>query len=43
MMDRGDFDVGVMVTHRFPFDQSQAAFNLAASYDDGVLKAMVDF
>jgi L-iditol 2-dehydrogenase len=43
MMDRGDFDVGVMVTHRFGFDQSQAAFDLAASYDDGVLKAMIDF
>ena len=43
MMARGDFDVGVMVTHRFPFDQSQAAFNLAASYEDGVLKTMIDF
>jgi len=43
MMDRGDFDVSVMVTHRFPFDQSQAAFDLAASYDDGVLKTMIDF
>jgi threonine dehydrogenase-like Zn-dependent dehydrogenase len=43
MMDRGDFDVGVMVTHRFGFDQSQAAFDLAASYDDGVLKVMIDF
>jgi len=43
MMDRGDFDVSVMVTHRFPFDQSQAAFDLAASYEDGVLKTMIDF
>ncbi|MBL7114726.1 MAG: alcohol dehydrogenase catalytic domain-containing protein [Kiritimatiellae bacterium] len=43
MMDRGDFDVNVMVTHRFPFDQAQAAFDLAASYEDGVLKAMIDF
>ena len=42
MMDRGDFDVSVMVTHRFPFEQTQTAFNLAASYDDGVLKAMID-
>ena len=43
MMDRGDFDVKVMVTHRFPFEQTQAAFDLAASYEDGVLKAMIDF
>jgi len=43
MMDRGDFDVGIMVTHRFSFEQTQAAFDLAASYEDGVLKAMIDF
>ncbi|MBT3294828.1 MAG: alcohol dehydrogenase catalytic domain-containing protein [Verrucomicrobia bacterium] len=43
MMDRGDFDVNVMVTHRFPFEQAQAAFDLAASYEDGVLKTMIDF
>jgi L-iditol 2-dehydrogenase len=43
MMDRSDFDVNVMVTHRFPFEQTQAAFDLAASYEDGVLKAMIDF
>lgn len=43
MMDRGDFDVNVMVTHRFPFEQTKAAFDLAASYEDGVLKAMIDF
>jgi L-iditol 2-dehydrogenase len=43
MMDRGDVDVSVMVTHRFPFEQAQAAFDLAASYKDGVLKTMIDF
>jgi threonine dehydrogenase-like Zn-dependent dehydrogenase len=43
MMDRGDFDVSVMVTHRFPFERAQAAFDLAASYEDGVLKTMIDF
>ena len=43
MMDRGDFDIRVMVTHRFPFAESKAAFDLAASYDDGVLKTMIDF
>jgi L-iditol 2-dehydrogenase len=43
MMDRSDFDVSIMVTHRFPFSQTQDAFDLAASYEDGVLKAMIDF
>ena len=43
MMDRGDFDVGIMVTHRFPFGKTKAAFDLVASYGDGVLKAMIDF
>ncbi len=43
MMDRADFDVGVMVTHRFPFEQAKAAMDLAASYEDGVLKTMIDF
>lgn len=43
MIDRGDSDVNVMVTHRFPFEQTRAAFDLAASYEDGVLKAMIDF
>ena len=43
MMDRGDFDVGIMVTHRFPFEKTKEAFDLVASYKDGVLKAMVDF
>lgn len=43
MMARGDFDVGVMVTHRFPFEETQAAFELVSAYGDGVLKAMIDF
>lgn len=43
MMDSGDFDVGVMVTHRFPFERSKEAFDLVAAHGDGVLKAMIDF
>jgi L-iditol 2-dehydrogenase len=43
MIERGDFDVSIMVTHRFPFEQTQAAFDLAASYEDGVLKPMIAF
>jgi L-iditol 2-dehydrogenase len=36
-------DVNMMVTHRFPFGQTQAAFELVASYGKGVVKAMIDF
>jgi L-iditol 2-dehydrogenase len=32
-----------MVTHRFPAAQTQAAFDLVAGYQDGVVKAMVQF
>ena len=32
-----------MVTHRFPVEQAQAAFDLVAGYQDGVIKAMVQF
>ncbi|MHC4887112.1 MAG: zinc-dependent alcohol dehydrogenase [Planctomycetota bacterium] len=39
----GDFQVEFMATHRFPFDQTQAAFDLVDEYGDGVVKAMVDF
>lgn len=42
MIERGDFDVNVMVTHRFRLGEAKAAFDLAASYADGVLKAMID-
>jgi threonine dehydrogenase-like Zn-dependent dehydrogenase len=31
-----------MVTHRFPFDQTKQAFDLVDSYENGVLKAMVE-
>lgn len=34
---------GFMVTHRFPFTQSKAAFDLVAGYRDGVVKAMIEF
>lgn len=32
-----------MVTHRFPFMKTKEAFDLVASYKDGVMKAMIDF
>lgn len=38
---RGDFDVDAMVTHRFDFVDTQAAFDLVENYRDGVVKAMI--
>jgi L-iditol 2-dehydrogenase len=32
-----------MVTHRFPFERTNDAFDLVADYRDGVMKAMIDF
>ena len=31
------------ITHRFPFEQTKAGFDLVANYADGVLKAMIHF
>jgi L-iditol 2-dehydrogenase len=36
-------DVTPMITHHFPFDQTDKAFELVAAYHDGVMKAMIDF
>jgi L-iditol 2-dehydrogenase len=36
-------DVRPMVTHRFPFSRTKEAFDLVAGYQDGVMKAMIDF
>lgn len=43
MMSHGKIDVSRMVTHRFPFAATKEAFDLVASYGDGVMKAMIDF
>lgn len=43
MMSNGKIDVSRMVTHRFPFAATKEAFDLVASYGDGVMKAMIDF
>lgn len=43
MIARHAVDVNRMVTHRFPFGKTQAAFELVASYGKGVVKAMIDF
>jgi threonine dehydrogenase-like Zn-dependent dehydrogenase len=39
----GELAVGFLVTHRFAVQQAQSAFELAAEYRDGVLKALVEF
>ena len=42
LIDTGQVDVDFMVTHRFPFDRVQEAFDLVADYRDGVVKAMIN-
>ena len=37
----GAIDVGVLATHRFSLDETQEAFETAANYRDGVVRAMV--
>ncbi len=43
MLENGTVDVSKMPTHRFSFTDSKKAFDLVASYGDGVMKAMIDF
>jgi len=38
-----EIDVNVMVTHHFPFAQTQEGFDMVADYRDGVVKAMIEF
>jgi len=42
MVERGLLDVRSPVTHRFPLDDVRRAFDMAAGYRDGVVKAMVE-
>ncbi len=39
----GKVNPAQMVTHRFSLEQSKAAFDLVSNYEDGVMKAMIDF
>jgi len=41
-MRNGVVNARSLVTHRFPFDRAQDAFKLVASYQDDVLKALID-
>ena len=42
-MKNGLINIDNMITHRFNFDKTKEAFDLVAGYDDGVMKAMIDF
>lgn len=43
LMEKGKIDVSNMITHRFPFEETKAAFDLVAGYSDGVMKALIEF
>lgn len=43
LMQQGEIDGSAMITHRFPFDKIEKAFELVKNYRDGVMKAMVEF
>jgi L-iditol 2-dehydrogenase len=36
-------EVRALITHRFPFAETEAAFDLVANYREGVVKAIIDF
>ena len=38
----GKVSVDFMITHHFPFERTQEAFDLVADYRDGVIKAMIE-
>jgi L-iditol 2-dehydrogenase len=41
LIARGAANVGQLVTHHFPLAETQKAFDLAAGYRDGVIKAVI--
>ena len=43
LMEDKTINVEKMPTHRFPFNQTKEAFDLVTGYEDGVMKAMIDF
>ncbi len=43
MIAAQECDVNIMTTHHFPLERAQEAFDLVASYRDGVVKAMIEF
>lgn len=43
LIENRKIDVDPMVTHTFSFEQTKEAFDLVAGYEDGALKAMIEF
>jgi len=43
MMRTKKIDGSLMLTHRFPFSKTKEAFDMVEAYEDGVMKAMIDF
>ena len=42
-IEDGTLPAAAMVTHHFSFEETKAAFDLVAGYQDGVMKAMITF
>jgi threonine dehydrogenase-like Zn-dependent dehydrogenase len=42
LIESRQVDVDFMITHRFPLEKTKEAFDLAATYGDGVIKAIID-
>jgi L-iditol 2-dehydrogenase len=43
MIERKDFDVNIMTSHRFDFADTKKAFDLVDKYEGGVVKAIIKF
>ncbi|MEM7395109.1 MAG: alcohol dehydrogenase catalytic domain-containing protein, partial [Verrucomicrobiota bacterium] len=43
LIEQSSLAIDSMITHHFPFAQTDQAFDLVAGYGDGVLKAMIEF
>lgn len=43
LIESGDIDPRFLITHRFPMEETQNAFEMVADYRDGVMKAMITF
>ncbi len=43
LVEAGKVDVRTPVTHRFPLEKTNDAYDLVSTYKDGVVKAMVNF
>ena len=42
LLTSGRIGADFMITHRFPFDRTQEAFDLVERYGDGVIKALIE-